>query len=62
MIGVHIRRTDNIASIKSSSIDVFVHLMQLEIEKDDTVKFYVASDEEKVKKNCKINSQEESLH
>ena len=34
MIGVHIRRTDNIASIKSSPIDVFVHLMQLEIEKE----------------------------
>ena len=50
MIGVHIRRTDNIASIKSSPIDVFVHLMQLEIEKEDTVKFYVASDDEKVKK------------
>ena len=50
MIGVHIRRTDNIASIKSSPIDVFVHLMQLEIEKEDTVKFYVASDEEEVKK------------
>ena len=50
MIGVHIRRTDNIASINSSPIDVFVHLMQLEIEKEDTVKFYVASDEEEVKK------------
>lgn len=50
MIGVHIRRTDNIASIKSSPIDVFIHLMQLEIEKEDTVKFYVASDEEEVKK------------
>lgn len=62
MIGVHIRRTDNIASINSSPIDVFIHLMQLEIEKEDTVKFYVASDEEEVKKNCKINFLEESLH
>ena len=50
MIGVHIRRTDNIASINSSPMDVFVHLMQLEIEKENTVKFYVASDEEEVKK------------
>lgn len=50
IIGVHIRRTDNIASINSSPTDVFVHLMQLEIEKEDTVKFYVASDDKEVKK------------
>ncbi len=51
MIVVQSEEQTNIASIKSSPIDVlFVHLMQLEIEKEDTVKFYVASDEEEVKK------------
>lgn len=48
-IGVHIRRTDNTMSIECSPLDVFIQMMTKEIEKDSTVKFYVASDSKDVK-------------
>ena len=50
-IGVHIRRTDNIASITSSPIEVFIDLIQKEIKKNEEVKFYLASDDKSVKQS-----------
>lgn len=44
-IGVHIRRTDNQVCINNSPIEVFIAAMEREIEKDDRVTFYIASDD-----------------
>lgn len=52
-IGVHIRRTDNNKSIKSSPISAFEKRMQTELEKNPNTTFYVASDDNEVKKYLK---------
>ena len=44
-IGVHIRRTDNQVCINNSPLEVFIEAMEKEIEKDDRVTFYIASDD-----------------
>lgn len=44
-IGVHIRRTDNQICINNSPLEVFVDAMEKEIDKDDRVTFYIASDD-----------------
>lgn len=49
-IGVHIRRTDNIGSIKESPTDLFITKMTEEIEKNDNTMFYLATDSEEEKK------------
>lgn len=48
-IGVHIRRTDNKESIRLSPLDDFFSLMENEIAKDESVKFYIATDDDAVK-------------
>lgn len=53
-IGVHIRRTDNKKAIGRSPISAFTALMNDEIKKDDSVSFYVASDDEKTKEDLKL--------
>lgn len=53
-IGVHIRRTDNIESINSSPTEVFIDKMNKEIEKDETTKFYIASDDKSVKQELLV--------
>lgn len=50
-IGVHIRRTDNTQSINSSPVKAFESILEKEIEKDKDVKFYLASDDNDVKKH-----------
>lgn len=50
IIGIHIRRTDNILSIQNSPDELFVRLMREEINRDKDVRFYLASDSEDVKK------------
>jgi len=54
-IGVHIRRSDNVESIKRSPLSSFIELLSKEIEKDKMVKFYLASDDDDTKK--KLNAQ-----
>ncbi|MGI6243580.1 MAG: hypothetical protein ACOYJK_08635 [Prevotella sp.] len=49
-IGVHIRRTDNIQSIKRSPLEVFVQAMNREVEANPETMFYLASDDDIVKK------------
>jgi hypothetical protein len=44
VIGVHIRRTDNRASIDKSPTTCFLELMQREVDADRSVKFFVATD------------------
>ena len=44
VIGVHIRRTDHIVSIKNSPSIDFERIMREEIARDESVQFYLASD------------------
>lgn len=53
-IGVHIRRTDNVVSIKSSPLESFTNMMDEEIKKNTNTKFYVASDDNNVKETLKL--------
>jgi len=52
-IGIHIRRTDNIASISQSPTELFIEKMREEIGKDENCQFYVATDSEEEKKRLK---------
>ena len=47
MIGVHIRRTDNVTAIGKSGTDAFIRAMEAEIAADPDVKFFLATDEMK---------------
>lgn len=44
IIGVHLRRTDNIFAIRESPTSLFIDKMKGEIENDPGVSFYVATD------------------
>lgn len=46
IIGIHIRRADHRICIENSPLELFIRQMEKEIEKNDRVKFYVASDDE----------------
>ena len=52
-MGIHIRRTDNIASISQSPTELFIEKMREEISKDEDCQFYVATDSEEEKKRLK---------
>lgn len=43
--GIHIRRTDNSISIKNSTTNAFVLLMQIEVDRNSSCRFFVASDD-----------------
>lgn len=49
-IGIHIRRTDNLISKDESPINLFVEKMEYEISKDKNILFYVATDDDMVRK------------
>lgn len=49
-IGVHIRRTDHVLSKKESPLESFIRVLNNEINKDDLVSFYLATDDFEVKK------------
>lgn len=51
VVGVHIRRTDNLASIKNNPIEKFYSLIDREITINSNCRFYLSSDEESVKKD-----------
>lgn len=46
MIGVHIRRTDNAVAIAQSPLEAFIATMQTYIDRDSSVGFYLATDDE----------------
>ena len=48
-IGVHIRRTDNIASIEESPLELFYKKLDIDIEIHDNTSIYLATDSEEVK-------------
>ena len=43
-VGIHIRRTDNEMSIAHSPTDEFVRLMEVEMQQDPNVRFFLATD------------------
>ncbi len=49
-IGVHIRRTDNEKAVENSPLDLFAEAVQKEINVDDRHNFYLATDDQEVKK------------
>lgn len=53
MIGVHIRRTDNIASIEKSPLELFYRELDLELDKNERNLIYLATDSEEVKSMMK---------
>lgn len=52
-IGVHIRRTDNVLSIKNSPLSLFCDAMRKEIDECSDTKFYVATDDAATKSELK---------
>jgi hypothetical protein len=50
IIGIHIRRTDNMLSIQNSPDELFVRLMREEISRNKDVRFYLASDSDETKR------------
>ena len=50
---MHIRRTDNLASIRQSPIELFYQKLDEEIKEDDKVAIYLATDSEEVKREMK---------
>lgn len=52
-IGVHIRRTDNVASIQQSPLELFYEKVDEEVDKDVYVKIFLATDSEEVKSQMK---------
>lgn len=50
-VGVHIRRTDHIALIEASPVELFVEHMTRMVEEDSAVKFFLATDDESVKQS-----------
>jgi len=61
MIGVHIRRTDNIAAIKNNPIRFFYTQMDLELSKNENVFFYLATDSMDVKNKMKKRYQDKII-
>jgi len=49
-IGMHIRRTDNINSIKNSPIELFLDKAKFEISDNNETKIFLATDDEEVKR------------
>jgi hypothetical protein len=45
LVGVHIRRGDNEASIQVSPLDLFIARMQREVDEDPKVRFFLATDD-----------------
>lgn len=52
-IGIHIRRTDNIASIEQSPTELFVKRMKEAVEEHPDTTFYLATDSEEEKQKLK---------
>lgn len=49
-VGVHIRRTDNVQSLAESPVEAFRHAMDAEISRNFRVTFYLATDDDALKR------------
>ena len=52
-VGLHIRRTDNATSIIYSPLHLFTEAMDKEIDEDNKVMFYLATDDDRIKRQLK---------
>lgn len=52
-VGVHVRRTDHTEAIANSPLALFAERMKAELEADSEAKFFVATDDETVKKELR---------
>jgi hypothetical protein len=52
-IGIHIRRTDNIESIRHSPLELFIEKMQIELDKNPHSAFFLATDSKSDEKKLK---------
>lgn len=50
-VGVHVRRTDNVAAIDKSPTCLFVERMKREVDRDENVRFYLATDSDDEKRD-----------
>lgn len=53
IVGLHIRRTDNLHAISGSPLAHFDDVIAREMEEDSTVRFYLATDDEAVKQELR---------
>ena len=53
LIGVHIRRTDNLVAIENSPLELYLKKMNAEISENPDVYFYVSTDSDEVMQNLK---------
>jgi len=49
-VGVHIRRTDNVISVRNSPLEMFLKYMHEEVRNDSRTKFFLSTDDLQVKK------------
>lgn len=49
VIGLHVRRTDNVRAIQNSPIERYYNIIEKEVELDSKARFYLATDSEEVK-------------
>ncbi len=61
VIGLHIRRTDNTRAIEGSPMEYFYHIIEREIMQHKDAKFYVATDDEGVKRDLFSRYGEEKI-
>ena len=54
-IGLHIRRTDNTTAIAESPASLFLQQMEQEVQNDDKVHFYLATDSETIKEQLQAH-------
>ena len=52
-IGIHLRRTDHIYSIEESPLSLFIKTIEKEIEANDRINFYLATDSQEDKQRLK---------
>ena len=52
-IGVHIRRSDHDVSIKESPLESFIEIMKYDLEKDSSINYFLATDDQEVEQILK---------
>ena len=50
VVGVHIRRTDHVQAIRHAAVEDYIGLMDREVAQNEEVRFFLATDDENVKR------------
>jgi len=53
MVGIHIRRTDNLRAIHASPLEAFISVMKEKIREDSETQFFLATDNKSVEKDLR---------